>query len=176
MRFGTATLDRAGCPPLYRPDDLAIADETCPSPEHRVQQEARRAQSKNVTWAASPPEAMAPEGLGSVASVSTLDIRRLQRRRFLPDSFYIRFHVVSRTTRVTSFAGYVHRKFSSWLLSTRESSLQARWTYIFESFTLWVVLEKSGGREEQTTGSAVDARWAGQLFPFGRVLTSGSPT
>ena len=38
-RFGsTATLDRAGGPPLSRPDDLAIANETCRSPEHCVQQ------------------------------------------------------------------------------------------------------------------------------------------
>ena len=40
------------------------------------------------------------------------------------------------------------------------------WTSIFESFTLWVVLEKSGGREEQTTGSAVDVRWAVTAVPI----------
>ena len=98
MRFGTATLDRASGPLLSRPDDLAIANDTCPNPEDRVLQEARRAHFSKVTWAASPSEAMTPEGLRFVASVSTLDIRRLQRRHYLLGGFCIRFHVVPRST------------------------------------------------------------------------------
>ena len=105
---------------------------------------------------------MTPEGLGFVASVSTLDIRRLQRRHYLPDGFKIHFHVVTRSSRVTSFAECVHRQFSSWLLSTHESSWQARWKSIF------VTVRYSRSRLVSSQTSAAFGRWK-----FVRVQASG---